>query len=68
MWRWMSDQGGYSIAMRIKQGCDACEERARLKEISVSKMLRDLGKRWQFLSSFFSLSLSLSLFCSNIEL
>ena len=47
MWRWMSDQGGYSIAMRIKQGCTACEERAKLKEMSISTLLHDLAASGQ---------------------
>ena len=43
----MSDQGGYSIAMRIKQGCTACEERAKLKETSIRTLLHDLASSGQ---------------------
>ena len=47
MWRWMSDQGGYSITQRIKQGCQSFSERAAKQNIGVSKLLRDLAKSGQ---------------------
>jgi hypothetical protein len=43
LWRWMSDNGGYSMMQKIQKGCHLYEDRAKALNVGLSKMLRDIA-------------------------